>query len=378
MPWDVNPYVPGQPASPELFAGRSELIQKAEDAMEEATKIRRSSAILLHGYRGSGKTSAIRKIQSLARMRSERCLISELQLRAHSSEDQLLASIVADLKRQVESRGGVAGRLKSWLERVNSVSLGGIGIGLAPKGAANSGHGLMLWRSLVDALEEVAFLVVCIDDAELLDSTGIGALKTIAESHSPTPIILVVAGGVELSDRLAQKDASPIARIFSGSRYDIGEFSESETRTALEAPVVKMGGTARWTSDGVREVQSLSHGYPYLVQCVASASYTEGRPLDANRVRQSVEGALKVASSWLEKECADASDEDIRAFAKIAGTHRTELRSSEIISLGIQSPYIGRLVRQKILKKISRGHYELRKAPVIAYYHALQRKLVVS
>lgn len=354
------------------------MVERAEGAIEEATKIQRSSAILLHGYRGSGKTSGIRKIQSVARTRSPRCLIAEIQLRAHSSEDQLLASVVADLKRQLESRGGIAGRLKSWLDRLNSVNLVGSGIGLAPKEAASPGNGLMLWRSLVDALEDVPFLVVCIDDAELLDSTGIGALKTIAESHSATPTILVVAGGVELSDRLAQKDASPIARIFSGSRFDIGEFSAAETKAALEAPVKKLGGSARWTPDGVREVQSLSHGYPYLVQCVASASYAEGGQLDANQVRQSVEGALKVASSWLERECSDASDEDIRAFARIAATHKTELRSSEITGLGIQSPYVGRLVKQKILKKISRGHYELRKAPVIAYYHALQRKISIE
>jgi hypothetical protein len=348
MASNVNPYVPGQPATPELFAGRTELVHRAGDAIEEAQKLRRSTALLLHGYRGSGKTSAIRKIQSLVRESSPGALVAEIQLRAHSSENLLLETVVRDLKRQLETRDRLGARLKGWLERLNSLSVAGTGVG-------------------------VPLLLVCVDDAELLDSTGIGALKTVAESHSPVPIILVVAGGVELSDRLAQKDASPIARIFSGSRYDIGEFTPGETTKALEAPISKIGGTGQWTPDGGAEVQALSHGYPYLVQCIAYAAYSEHATLDATRVRASVPSALTVAASWLEKECADASDEDIRAFAKIASTRRTSLRSSEIIGLGIQSPYIGRLVRQKVLKKISRGHYELRKAPVIAYYHALQR-----
>lgn len=377
MPQAMNPYVPGQPADPGSFAGRLELIRRVEVGIEEALKLRRSSALLLQGYRGSGKTSAIRKIQALAHEKLPGALTAEIQLRAQSSEEHLLESIVKDVKRQLAARRGAGERVKNWIERLNSVTIAGSGFTLGAKGGPATAQGLTLWKSCVDALEGAPLLVVCIDDAELLDTSGIGALKTIAESHSEVPVILVVAGGVELWDSLTRKDTSPIARIFSGAMFDIGEFSPSETRDALEAPIAKIKGSGRWTSEGASEVQALSHGYPYLVQCVAAAAYGDGISIDAKQVRKTLPAALKAGSSWLERESIELSDEDVRAFVKIASCGRPILRSSEIMNLGVQGPYIARLARLKVLRKVSRGRYELRKAPAIAYYHALRRGLTV-
>jgi hypothetical protein len=330
---------------------------------------------MLHGYRGSGKTSALRKIQAVVRSEAPSTLAVEIPLRMLSSEDRLLASIVQEVGRQLETRAGLGERIKGFLSRINGLSVAGGGVSVAPGGADRRTSGLAVWRDCIESLDADTVLLICVDDAELLDPSGLGALKTIAEAHARVPIILVVAGGVELSDRLGQRDTSPIARVFSGARFDIGELSLEETGAALASPITAVGGSGSWQLEAIREVHLLSHGYPFLVQCLASAAYREPDPIDAARVRRAVEQALKIGSSWLERECANASDEDIRAFAKIAAHGGSRVRSSEIISLGIQSPYIGRLVRLKILKKISRGHYELRKAPVIAYYHALARDL---
>lgn len=233
----------------------------------------------------------------------------------------------------------------------------------------------MVWKECVESLPEGGLLPICVDDAELLDASGLGALKTIAETHHGAAIVLVVTGGVELADRLSQPDTSPIARVFSAGRFDIGELTRPETAEALDAPIRAAGIAGDWTPDAVELVHRLSRGYPFLVQCLAHASFIEGTKIDRARVQAAIPQALEVGGTWLERECASASDEDIRAFAKIADVGRPRLRSSEILSRGIQSPYIGRLVRQEILKKISRGPYELRKAPVIVYYHVLARGL---
>jgi type II secretory pathway predicted ATPase ExeA len=371
----VNPYAPGQPANPEAFAGRGEVLERVEEAVQDALRLRRSTAIMLHGYRGSGKTSALRKIQAVVESRARGTIAVEIPLRIHSSEDRLLASIVQEVGRQLDSRGGVGDKVRAFLSRIHGLSIAGTGVSVAPGGADRRTSGLAVWRDCIESLEPKNILLICVDDAELLDLSGLGALKTIAEAHARVPVILVVAGGVELSDRLGQRDTSPIARVFSGARFDIGELSLEESATALNSPIGAVGGKGSWHADAVREVHRLSHGYPFLVQCLASAAYRESPPIDVARVRGAVDSALKIGSSWLERECAEGSDEDIRAFAKIGAEGRSRIRSSEIISLGIQSPYIGRLVRLNILKRISRGHYELRKAPVIAYYHALARDL---
>ena len=369
----MKPYLPGQPADPATFAGRAEMISAVREILEEAQHFRESSALLLHGYRGSGKTSAIRKIEALVRETVSGALVTEIQLRAQSSEEHLLLSIVKDLQRQLETREKLDRRIKEWMGRVSSVMVAGTGFTLGPKGETTVAQGLTLWRSCVDALRDEPLLLVCIDDAELLDTTGLGTLKTIAESHPPVPVILVVAGGVELGERLSKKDASPIARIFSGAVFDIGEFTLGETSEALKAPVERKKGTGLWTEEGIKEVHRLSHGYPYLVQCLAAASYAEGISIGPEHIRGRLPEALRIGARWLERESFEMSDEDVRAFAKIAATGKGVLRSSEILLLGIQNEYISRLSRLKILKRVARGQYELRKAPAIAYYHALRR-----
>lgn len=300
-------------------------------------------------------------------------LAVELQLRAQSSEDYLLLSIVKDIHRQLEGRRELSGRLKEWLGRIGSISIAGTGVVLGPKRRVSVAEGLTLWKTCIEALEEEPLILVCIDDAELLDTRGLGTLKTIAESRPPVPVILVVAGGVELWDRLSRKDASPVVRIFSGAVFDIGEFTLDETREAVEAPVARVGGTGRWTEDGIQEIQALSHGYPYLVQCLAAAAYSDGMNLSAGRVRERLPEALRVGADWLERESIDLSEEDVRAFARVASSGKATFRTSEILSLGIRNVYIDRLIQEGILRKVSRGRYELRKAPAIAYYHALRR-----
>ncbi len=369
----MRPYEPGLPADPASFAGRAELVQAVRLHLEEARGLRRSSALLLQGYRGSGKTSAIRKIEAMVQEEVPGTLAVELQLRAQSSENYLLLSIVKDIHRQLEGRKELSGRLKEWLGRIGSVSIAGTGVTLGPKRRVSVAEGLTLWKSCVEALEKEPLLLVCIDDAELLDTRGLGTLKTIAESRPPVPVILVVAGGVELWDRLSRKDASPVVRIFSGAVFDIGEFTLDETREAVEVPVARVGGTGRWTEDGIREVHSLSHGYPYLVQCLAAATYSDGTDIGAVRVRERLPEALRVGAGWLDRESVDLSEEDVRAFAKIAASGKGTCRTSEILGLGIRNVYIDRLIKEGILRKVSRGRYELRKAPAIAYYHALRR-----
>ena len=122
-------------------------------------------------------------------------------------------------------------------------------------------------------------------------------------------------------------------------------------------------------------MQELSGGYPYLVQCLASACYADGINIDAARVTDNIKNALATGKAWLSHEIPGASDNDIKSFLRIAEMHKSTFTSSEMSDSGIAPPYIGRLVGLKVIKKISRGRYKLNKAPIIAYYHSLERHL---
>jgi type II secretory pathway predicted ATPase ExeA len=375
----VNPYDPQRPASPDTFAGREGLIRAANDFVGRALSRRRSSAILVHGHRGSGKTSALRKIQSVAQDRAPESVVIEIPLRQSSSDTVLLGEIVEEIRRCVRTRAEQNSAYKRMLARIESlgVSVLGTGVEVARSREPPLESALSRWRDVIGSIEGVPLICVCVDDAELLDAPGLGTLKTLSESVSATPILLAVAGGPDLWSRVSERGFSPVARVFSGAVFDMESFRIDETEEALNGPIRITGATGSWERDGVEEVQRLSHGYPYLVQCLAHASYADDRRIRRNHVVDNITSAVATAGPWLRHEIPRASDVDIRTFVKLAQTGRTNFRSSEIIELGVQSPYIGRLVKLGVLQKVARGHYDLKKAPVIAYYHALQRNLNV-
>jgi len=373
----VNPYAPGQPADPAVFAGRREILAKSEEAVESARRLTRTTPMLFHGYRGSGKTSILRKVRAEVTSRLSEAVAVDIPLQSETSEDRLYRTIVAEVARQLSTRATVGEKFKAFLRRFSGVNVAGTGVTISPREAGPASQAISIWRDCMDSLDGIPLLMVSIDDAEQLDRSGLGALKTIAEANSPTPVFLVVTGGVEFSDRLATHDSSPVARVFTDSSFDVGELSAAETRDALDNPLRRVDSRSTWSDSGVETVFRLSHGYPYLVHCIARATYRENAILDAEAVNTRLGTALESAAGWLNRECARASDNDILAFAKIASSGKGHLRSSEIIEeLAIQAPYIGRLVAQGILLKVSYGHYELRKAPVIAYYHVIRRRLI--
>ena len=371
----MQPYNPQIPASPEAFAGRHEMLAHVQAALEAAVGQRRGQSILLHGYRGSGKTSALRKIQAMATAADPAGLIVEVPLRVPSSDALLIHAIAEQVRRVIARQSSPSARVKRALQSLNSISILGSGVQRTPPAPESALHPLTIWSDIIEAMEGRPFLCLCIDDAELLEAEHVGILKSIAEWPSPTPILMVVAGGQELLERLSVRGGSPVLRTFSGAVFDIGQFTLAETREALETPLLRLGVRTSRDQAAVGLIHHLTHGYPYLVQCFAAAAYEPDRTISERRVRESTPEALRVASSWLERELPHASDEDIRTFVKIANLGRSEMTSEDLAPLNLIPAYLSRLERAGVLKRVARGHYELRLAPAVAYFHALRRGL---
>lgn len=371
----MQPYTPQIPASPEIFAGRHEMLDYLREALETAHQQRRGRSILLHGYRGSGKTSALRKIEAVSTEAEPGTIIVEASLRVPSSEALLVHAIAEQVRRSLARQAGTSARVKRALHSLSSITVLGSGVQRVPSTPESALHPLTIWADVLEALEGSPLLCLCIDDAELLETEQVGVLKTIAESTSSTPILMVVAGGPELLEKLSVRGGSPVLRAFSGAVFDLGQFTLEETREALEAPLRRLKSAAQWDEPAVSRVYHFTHGYPYLVQCFAAATYTGGQRITAKDVQAKSPEALRLASSWLEREFPRASDEDIRAFVKIANLGRSEFSSEDLRPLQIIPTYLSRLERAGVLKRLARGHYELRMAPAVAYFHSLRRGL---
>ncbi|MDD2655615.1 MAG: ATP-binding protein [Candidatus ainarchaeum sp.] len=373
----TNPYDPQNPVKPNFFGGRRHILDAVAERIEKAKTQKQSGGILVYGYRGVGKTSLLTKIRSIISpdpsKPSSNTISIYRRLGKTTSDSEFYHIITEDLYEEIQQRKTVVQKLKSVPDMINSAKIMDIEFVRDANWSEKTPY--HRWRSLVRNIQNADFILIAIDDADYLSAEALGELKTVVEEHNNTPVVLVVSGGFEFEERLVA-DYSPIARIFSGASFNLGEFKPEETKEVLQNPLV--GSNTRWSEDGMREVQKFSGGYPYLVQCIASAAFREDSTIDRPMVKASINAALDIGKGWLSHELSTASDIDIQSFLKIARSDKTTLQSKELSNIGIAPPYIGRLSQLGVLKKISRGRYTLMKPPIIAYYHAIKRGIKIE
>lgn len=367
----TNPYDPQSPAKPHYFGGRKHILEKVSERIEKARNQKQSGGVLIYGHRGVGKTSLVNKIISVAKPDGEeRVLTVYRRLGRTTSDSEIYQLLTESVIEEIENAKNILGKVAGAAKKVSSANFLDFGVALKEDLAQKTPY--HKWRHIIRNLKNIDFVLVAIDDADNLSTEALGELKTIVEEQNETPVLLVVSGGIEFESRLVN-DYSPIARIFSGADFDIGEFTLDETREVLQKPV--QGTSTVWSDRAIKKVQELSRGYPYLVQCLASASYLETGLIEDVLVENKLPEALALGKSWLNNELKDASDNDLLYFSRICELNKDTLKSSEMIELGISPPYIGRLVQHKIIEKINRGRYKLKKPPIIALYHSLKREL---
>lgn len=369
-----NPYDPQTPARPEYFGGRKQVLQKVKERIAIAKEHKKSGGILIYGYRGVGKTSLINKIisdVSGSETNPSDILIISRRLARTTNDQELYIMLNEEIRQQVDKRKNIIARLKSMSQNVSSVSAFDFSINLVDSSAEQKSP-YHRWRENVDNLKNVGLILIAIDDGDFLSAEAIGELKTVVEEMSKTPILLAISGFIGFEEKLVD-EYSPVSRIFSDADFNIGRFSLDETREVLTKPLVNQN--TKWQEDAIAFLQKVTRGYPYLVQCLASASYIKQGIITKERVMQNINQAVNIGRSWLDHEIQGASDQDVISFARIAKLDKEILQSTEISNVGVSPPYIGRLVKLKILKQISRGRYCLEKSPMIATFQILKRGL---
>lgn len=368
-----NPYDPQTPARPEYFGGREQVLTKVRERIAIAKYHKKSGGILIYGHRGVGKTSLINKIiseMSGSEDNPSDVLIISRRLARTTNDQELYKLLNEELNRQVERRKNLIEKIKTASKSVERISAFGFGLSSPKKDVESSSY--HRWRENVENLKNVKLILIALDDADFLSIEAVGELKTIVEEMSDTPILLTISGFMDFEEKLVDK-YSPVARIFSGANFNIGRFSIDETKEVLTKPL--LNEKTEWTEDAISALQKMTSGYPYLVQCVASASYIENGQINDEIVKGSVKNAVNIGKSWLDHEIPAASDQDVISFAKITSLNKDVMQSTEISNVGVSPPYIGRLVKLKILKQIRRGRYSLEKSPMIAIFEKLKRGL---
>ena len=361
-----NPYNPQNHADPNYFGGREDYLRVVSENLDSSLHYRRSSGILVYGYRGIGKTSMLYKIKAEAEIKGKSIIVYR-RLGSTTTDKDLYRMISEDVIEAVKRNSPLAEKLKRAANKVSAIHTPIMDLDVKAEAEKSPYH---LWQKVRDNIPGIDFIMIEIDDADNLSPEALGELKTIVEAQSAVPLILVASGGENFEEQL-DRDYSPIARAFSGASFNLESFTLKELKEVLEAPL--KGTKTKWDAEAIKKVYALSNGYPYLVQCIARACYVENGTITKNDVETKLKEALNIGRPWLNNEIRLASDNDIRSFFKIAKLNKVDLTSGELLKAGVDPVYVGRLVSLKILKKVSRGRYKLIKAPIIAYYHVLAR-----
>ena len=263
-----NPYRPGRGVAPPVLAGRSSVLDIAEERLDVlAAGGMPPQDLLLYGPRGNGKTTLLIEIERRARERGLR--VEELPVDALTTRERLV--------RHLQERAGL------WRGRLTGVQVAGVGA-TADRAAPSEEIG-QLFRAWIGT-DEIRPLVIVMDEIHALSPEAarpfFDAVQTAKNGGQP---FLLLAAGTPDAPRRVREAATYNERGFRTVR--VGRLQRPETITALAEPA-RMSGHPM-SADAAALLAEESQDYPYFIQLLGRATWKEaaevgsGIGLDAAR-----------------------------------------------------------------------------------------------
>ena len=246
-----NPYRPGRGVAPPVLAGRSSVLDIADERLDVlAAGGMPPQDLLLYGPRGNGKTTLLIEIERRARERGLR--VEELPVDALTTEEKLV--------RHLQERAGVLG------PQITGAQVAGIGVSAAR--AAPTREIRLLLTAWIRAAAGPPVLVV--DEVHALVPEAARPFFDAVQSakREPRPF-LVVAAGTPDAPRRVREAATYNERGFRKVR--VGRLLRPDTITALTEPA-RMSGRPM-SPEAAALLAEEAQDYPYFIQLLGSAAW---------------------------------------------------------------------------------------------------------
>lgn len=270
-----NPYAPGAGSRPPELAGRDELRQKVNIALQRIRYGKPAKSILMVGLRGVGKTVLLDAI------RDEAEALGMQTVRIEAPENRSLPALLAPQLRQSLLRlsrnekakdlsqralKGLAGFAKALKVKYSDIE---VGLDFDPEpGLADNGDLELDLLALLEAVGQAAkaadtALVLFIDELQYVDENELAALISALHrtAQQNLPVVLVGAGLPQLRGRMGN------AKSYAERLFDfpmIGALDAQEAAIAIENPA-KMEGV-EYDKKAIDRIFSETKGYPYFLQ----------------------------------------------------------------------------------------------------------------
>lgn len=270
-----NPYAPGAGTRPPELAGRDDLLNKVDIALQRIRIGRPAKSILMVGLRGVGKTVL------LDRMRENAEADGIHSVRIEAPEGRSLPSLLVpqlrlallrlsrtEAAREFAMKGlrAIAGIVKGLKLKYQDIEVG-IDCEAEP-GLADNGD---LEMDLMDLLEAVGraakagetALAIFIDELQYVEELQLAALISALHrtNQAGLPVVLVGAGLPQLRGQMGNAK-SYAERLFEFPM--INALNEDDARLALANPALDEG--VEITDDALSDIIRRTQGYPYFLQ----------------------------------------------------------------------------------------------------------------
>jgi len=269
----INPFAPGAGSQPPELAGRDQILDSANVALDRILHRRASKSLILVGLRGVGKTVLLNRIWEKANTDGFKAVLIE------ANEDKPLPQLLAPHLRQIlfslDAMENASEKVKRGLRVLGSfiksvkAKFGEIELGLGTElGSADSGDLEADLAELFDAVGEAAVdrktaVAICVDELQYLSPLELSALIMAVHriNQRGLPLILVGAGLPQVVG-LSGKAKSYSERLFDYP--SVGQLADPDARRALQSPV--RNNDVEFDEDAILEVMKETQGYPYFLQ----------------------------------------------------------------------------------------------------------------
>lgn len=269
-----NPFAPSAGSPPPELAGRDDIIESANVAIQRVLLGRHGRPQILLGLRGTGKTVLLNKIESLAQSHGhltsfieapdDRKLVALLYPKIHQVLRKM--SLVESAKTQAHN----AMRALRSFASVFNITVGDVSISVDPAtGTADSG---ILEYDLIDLFIQVGETArasgqawtLLIDEIQYLSKDELSALIVAihrVNQKENLPILFFGAGLPQIA-ALSGEAKSYAERLFIFP--SIGPLDKASAKAAISLPIQEEGEAIDDTA--LNEIAQLTEGYPYFLQ----------------------------------------------------------------------------------------------------------------
>lgn len=363
-----NPFSPTFGAPPPELAGRDDILEAIEDALDTGPTHPDYSALLI-GARGTGKTVMLEAIEEQARGQgwltiSDTAFPAGLPIRIASSAAALLRTSGDDQPR--------------W--RITGLHAASIGVAVERHGTDEPPLDL---RSALAALGDIlnrqgTGLLVTIDELQAGDADEVrefGSIFQHVSRREGRPIAFVGAALPSIEDGLLAGDTATFLQRCS--THEIGRLSQTEVRDAIAKPILDRG--ARIDRDGLEMAVAATSGYPFMVQLVGFHSWKAAQDPSVEITHADVSSGIveaerRIGRLVLWPTWKDLSEVDRKFLIAMATDHGESKLSDVADRLDVTTSYAGvyrhRLLKTGVITAPGKGR--------IAFTHPATRSWILS